>query len=44
MIDGKKKIFTDGELIMETEILKIFDKHQNYIGTAPRAEVHRLGY
>ncbi len=29
---------------METEILKIFDKHQNYIGTAPRAEVHRLGY
>ncbi|WP_042457094.1 NUDIX hydrolase [Neobacillus dielmonensis] len=28
---------------METEVLKIFDRERNYIGTAPRSEVHRLG-
>lgn len=29
---------------MECELLKIFDESRNFIGTAPREEVHRVGH
>jgi isopentenyldiphosphate isomerase len=29
---------------METELLNIFDENRNWVGTAARAEVHRLGH
>lgn len=29
---------------MESELLKIFDERRNFIGTAPREEVHRVGH
>jgi isopentenyldiphosphate isomerase len=39
-----EKITSRGEIIMENERLKIFDKDRNQVGVATRGEVHRIGH